>query len=83
MVIYVIGKVNTAGSIALNSNINVLQALTMAGGLNTFANRNKIKIFREDSGKTDIFQFKYDEVTEGEKLEQNIELKRGDVVVVP
>ena len=83
MLIYVIGKVNRSGRYALNTNINVLQALTMAGGLNTFAKRNKIKIFREDSGKTDIFQFKYDEVTEGEKLEQNIELKRGDVVVVP
>jgi polysaccharide biosynthesis/export protein len=83
MLIYVIGKVNRPGRFALNTNINVLQALTMAGGLNTFAKRNKIKIFRKENGKTDIFQFKYDDVTEDENLEQNIELKRGDVVVVP
>ena len=83
MLIYVIGKVNRPGRFALNTNINVLQALTMAGGLNTFAKRNKIKIFREENGKTHIFQFKYDEVTEGENLEQNVELKRGDIVVVP
>ena len=83
MLIYVIGKVNRPGRFALNTNINVLQALTMAGGLNTFAKRNKIKIFREENGKTDIFQFEYDKVTEGENLEQNVELKRGDIVVVP
>ena len=83
MLVYVIGKVNRPGRFALNTHINVLQALTMAGGLNTFAKRNKIKIFREENGKTDIFPFEYDDVTEGENLEQNIVLKRGDVVVVP
>ena len=83
MLIYVICKVNRPGRFALNTNINVLQALTMAGGLNTFAKRNKIKIFREENGKTDIFQFKYDDVTEDENLEQNIELKRGDIIVIP
>ena len=81
--IYVIGKVNRPGRFALNTNINVLQALTMAGGLNAFAKRNKIKIFRETKGKTDIFKFEYDDVTEGKNLEQNIRLKRGDIVVVP
>jgi len=83
MLIYVIGRVNSPGRFALNTNIKVLQALTMAGGLNPFANRNKIKIFRDENGKTDIFQFEYDEVTEGKNLEQNIEIKRGDVVFVP
>ena len=81
--IYVIGRVNNPGRFALNTNIKVLQALTMAGGLTPFANRNKIKIFRDENGKTDIFRFEYDDVTEGENLEQNIVLKRGDVVFVP
>jgi len=83
MLVYVIGKVNRPGRLALNTNINVLQALTMAGGLNAFAKRNKIKIYRETTDKTLILPFEYDEVTEGENLEQNIVLKRGDVVVVP
>ena len=83
LVIYVIGKVNTPGRYALNTNINVLQALATAGGLNTFAKRNKIKIYRESTGRTEIFHFDYDEVTDGENLEQNIRLERGDIVVVP
>jgi polysaccharide export outer membrane protein len=83
LLIYVIGKVNAPGKFELNTNINVLQALAMAGGLNTFAKRSKIKIFRETNGKTHILHFDYDDVTDGEKPEQNIKLKRGDVVVVP
>jgi len=83
MLIYVIGKVNRPGRFALNTNINVLQALTMAGGLNAFAKRNKIKIFRKEKNKTVILPFEYDEVTEGKNLEQNIGLERGDIIVIP
>jgi polysaccharide biosynthesis/export protein len=83
MLIYVIGRVNTPGRFALNTNVNVLQALTMAGGLNAFAKRDKIKIIRQEGQKTKIIRFKYDEVVEGSSLEQNIILQRGDLIVVP
>ena len=83
MLIYVIGRVNKPDSFNLNANINVLQALSTAGGLNVFAKRNKIKIFREENGKTLIFPFEYDKIVKGENLEQNIRLKKGDIVVVP
>ena len=82
MSIYVIGKVNNPGRFALNANVNVLQALAMAGGLNAFAKRSQIQIFRENGRKTEIYPFDYDEVSDGQKLEQNIQLVRGDVVVV-
>ena len=83
MLIYVIGRVNNPGRFVLNTNVNVLQALAMAGGLNPFAKRGKIKIFREKGGETKTFAFDYDEVAKGEALEQNIRLHRGDVIVVP
>jgi polysaccharide export outer membrane protein len=83
MIVYVVGRVNNPGMFALNTNVNVLQALSMAGGLNPFAKRSKIKIFREERNGTQIFPFDYDDVTKGENLPQNIRLKRGDVVVVP
>lgn len=83
LIIYVIGRVNNPGRFLLNTNVNVLQALSMAGGLNPFAKKEKIKIFRDEGGKTKIIPFNYDEVVEGKNIEQNITLKRGDVVVVP
>lgn len=83
MLIYVIGRVNRPDRFILNTNINVLQALAMAGGFTPFAIRDKIKIFRQDGDKTIIFDFRYDDVADGKRLEQNIWLKRGDVIVVP
>lgn len=81
--IYVIGKVHNPGHYVINANLNVLQALAMAGGLNPFAKQNKIKIFRETQAGTQIFEFRYGDVTEGKHLDQNIRLVRGDVIVVP
>jgi polysaccharide export outer membrane protein len=81
--IYVVGKVNKPGRFALNANADVLQALAMAGGLNSFAKRGQIKVFRKQDGNTKIFDFDYDDVTDGKKLDQNIQLVRGDVIVVP
>jgi len=83
MLIYVIGKINNPGRFALNVEVDVLQALAMAGGFNPFAKRNKVKIFRRSGDQTQILEFKYDEVSKGKKLEQNIKLGKGDVIVVP
>jgi len=81
--IYVVGKVYKSSRFELNTNINVMQALAMAGGLNPFAKKSKIKIFRENPGGTLIYDFNYDEVSRGRNLSQNLRLKRGDVIVVP
>jgi polysaccharide export outer membrane protein len=83
MIIYIIGRVNTPGRQTLVATTNVLQALAMAGGLNSFAHKSDVKIFRQESGKTVMFHFNYDEVAEGRHLEMNIELMRGDVIIVP
>jgi polysaccharide export outer membrane protein len=83
MVIYVTGRVNNPNRFPVNTNVTVLQAISTAGGLNPFAKKNKIKIFRQEGDKTRVFLFKYDEVVDGKNLDQNIALKRGDVIVVP
>ena len=84
LIIYVIGRVNSPGRFVLNTDVNVLQALSMAGGLNPFAKRGDIKIFREaDDGGTRVYTFDYDAVSSGDNIRGNIRLKRGDVIVVP
>ena len=83
MMVYVIGKVNKPGRFILNSNIDVMQALAMAGGLNPFAEEGNVKIFRKTIEGKKIIDFDYDDVANGKKMEQNIMLKRGDVIVVP
>lgn len=83
MLVYVIGRVNTPGRLVLNTNVNVLQALSMAGGLNPFAKKSRIRIFRQENGEARVSNFDYDDVSEGKNLEQNIILKRGDTIIVP
>jgi polysaccharide export outer membrane protein len=82
MAVYVIGKVNRPGRFTLNDDIDVLQALAIAGGLNAFAREKEIGIHRKRNGETTIFKFNYKEVSEGENINQNIMLQRGDVIVV-
>lgn len=81
--IYVIGKVNKPGEFPAGRYVSVLQALSMAGGLTPFSAENGIKVMRKEGGKDIVFPFRYSDVKNGENLEQNIQLKGGDVVVVP
>lgn len=81
--IFVIGKVNKPGEFPAGRYVDVLQVLSMAGGLTPFAAENSIKVLRKDGGKELVFPFKYSEVKKGENLQQNIQLQGGDVVVVP
>ena len=82
MVLYVTGKVNNPGRFVMHTNIDVLQALSLAGGLNPFARQKQVGIFRKHGKKTIIYNFNYKEVCEGKNLEQNIMLEPGDVIVV-
>ncbi|HSH28865.1 MAG TPA: polysaccharide biosynthesis/export family protein [Thiohalobacter sp.] len=81
--VYVIGKVNRPGNFPVTRNVDVMQALSMAGGMGTYAAANKIKILRRQGGELRAIPFEYGEIEKGENLEQNIVLQPGDVVVVP
>ena len=83
MMAYVIGKVNKPGVFPITMQTNVIQVLSMAGGLNAFASEGNILILRQQDNKTVKIPFNYNEVEKGKNLEQNIILQRGDVVVVP
>lgn len=82
--VYVLGKVGRPGAFPINGPMDVTQALAFAGGLNSFAAENKIKILRRnEEGVQRAIRFKYGQIKDGDKLENNIVLKSGDVVLVP
>lgn len=82
--IFVIGQVKSPGHFQANRPIDVMQALSLAGGLTTFAADGDIKILRRDSkGRQKAIDFDYAEVSKGNALKRNIILQSGDVVVVP
>jgi polysaccharide export outer membrane protein len=82
-VIYVIGKVNRPGNFPVVRNVDVVQALSMAGGMTPYAASNKIRILRREDGRQTAISFAYGDIEKGENLEQNVVLRAGDVVVVP
>jgi polysaccharide export outer membrane protein len=81
--VYVIGKVNRPGEFPLIGPIDVMQALSLAGGATPFADTNGIRVLRRDGKRQSSIAFRYNDVERGRKLEQNILLQSGDTVVVP
>jgi Periplasmic protein involved in polysaccharide export len=81
--VYVLGKVHQPGPYVVGRYLDVIQALTLAGGLTPFAAEDKIKVIRRTGSESQVFDFNYGEVKKGRALSQNILLRSGDVVLVP
>jgi polysaccharide biosynthesis/export protein len=81
--IYVLGKVNHAGEFLFVHSLDVMQAISLAGGATPYAALNDIVILRRENGQQQAFSFRYLDVAHGRDLSQNIELQSGDTVVVP
>jgi len=81
--IYVIGKVNRPGDFPLSGPMDVMQALSLAGGTTPFADTNGIRVLRRSGDHQTSIAFRYGDIAHGRKLNQNILLQSGDTVVVP
>ncbi|HXS27046.1 MAG TPA: polysaccharide biosynthesis/export family protein [Steroidobacteraceae bacterium] len=82
--VYVIGQVAKPGEFVVNPRVDVMQALSMAGGTTPFASLNNIVILRRmGNGQQEAIPFHYKDVAGGRNLDQDITLQAGDVVVVP
>ena len=81
--VYVIGRVNRPGDFAVGRAIDVLQALSLAGGTTPFAVEDEIRIIRREGGRQVAIPFDYRQLRKGGSLAQNITLRSGDVVLVP
>lgn len=80
---FVIGKVLKTGPIPLVGPTTVLQALSMAGGFDRFANLSNIKVLRSVSGKQMATAINYDKLIQGDSLGTNMLLQPGDTILVP
>ena len=81
--IFVTGQVKKPGQYLIGRYVDVLQALTLAGGLTPFADRRNIRVLRRMGAQEQVFDFDYSQVQRGEALSQNILLQPGDTVIVP
>jgi polysaccharide export outer membrane protein len=81
--ISVIGQVKQPGTFVTDTQVDVMQALSLAGGLTPFASKSRIIVLRRDGANQKKIPFDYSAVEDGDKLNSNIQLQGGDVVVVP
>ena len=81
--VFVLGEVNTPGQFTLGRYVDVVQALTLAGGLTPYANERDIQVLRRQDGPEVSYGFDYRDIKRDRDLDQNITLQSGDVVVVP
>jgi polysaccharide biosynthesis/export protein len=82
-VVYVMGEVNTPGSVPLKGPMTVLQALAVAGGFKDFANKGGIKVLRKTPGsdRVETIPFSYKDALRSDA--HVFYLAEGDTVVVP
>jgi polysaccharide export outer membrane protein len=76
---YIQGEVGRTGGFPLLVPTRVLEALVNAGGFKDFANQKKIVVMRVTGER---LNFNYKEVIKGKKMDQNIYLKPGDIIIV-
>jgi polysaccharide export outer membrane protein len=81
--IYVIGQVARPGRYDVESPVDILQALAVAGGPGVFAATGRIQVRRRAPTGETLFLFDFDMVQDGEVPSEPVTLLDGDVIVVP
>jgi polysaccharide export outer membrane protein len=81
--VFITGNVAKPGTFQVIGDLNVLQLIALAGGLQEYADSKNVLIMRNENGRQQSFKFNYKDVTKQKHVEQNILLKPGDTVIVP
>jgi len=81
--IHIMGKVGNPGVFTMTKNLDVMQALSLAGGLSPFAEENNIIIIRRTGEEQNVIPVHYAKIKDGKDLSTNVMLKSGDIIVIP
>ncbi len=78
------GGVNHPGTFPLVVPMKVFEALNLAGGFQSFANKKDIRILRNNGATILVLHFNYQDYIGGKKkaVDQNIVLQNGDTIYV-
>ncbi len=79
--IFIFGEVKKPGTFPSEDGMNIIQAITLAGGFTERAAKNSVSVTRKLNGKEKRFEVRVEDITRG--LQTNIPLLSGDIVFVP
>lgn len=81
--IFILGKVLEPGPVMMTGPMTVMQALSLTGGFDKFADLGAIKVLRNGKKGQIVIPVDYDALIRGQKLKSNIALEAGDTILVP
>lgn len=79
----VVGEVEKPGSYPLSDAPTVLDAILAAGGLSEYAAGNRGRLVRGEGSARVETRIRLEDVVEGREDAKNLELRDGDIIVVP
>jgi polysaccharide export outer membrane protein len=81
--ISVSGNVTSPGVYKISENINIVDAISLAGGLERRADSKRIRILRNENGIDKVYQVNYHAIFSDGDLKQNAVIYPGDSIMVP
>lgn len=79
----IIGQVTNPQAIPFREGMTVMDAVLAVGGLGTYAAGNRAKLLRTVDGSEKEFKIRLTDLVNKGDLSQNLELRPGDVIIVP
>jgi polysaccharide export outer membrane protein len=79
--VFVFGEVQKPGTFPFEEHMNVIQAITLAGGFTKIAAKNGVVVTRLVNGEERKIELRAQSIGEGR--EKNFSLQPGDIVYVP
>ena len=81
--INIMGEVKKPGNYDFRLGLTVLNAILEAGGFTEYAAKNKVKVIRKIDDKQKVVIAKLDDLIKKGKMEEDILLDPGDLIIVP
>ncbi len=83
MKVYVLGYVRNPTTLQIESELDVVGALTEAGWINDDSRTNNILLIRGGLSQPELFTIDLDQLLASGDVRQNIPLQKGDILYVP
>lgn len=81
--IRVVGQAANPQAISYRKGMTILDLIIAVGGLGEFAAGNRAILVRKIGGESVEFRIRLDDLINKGDIEQNIEIQRGDILIIP